>query len=150
MQLEQEIKQKYFKTEHEKALINILFTYHWLDNLSRDFFKPFDVTAQQFNILRILRGQHPKPSTINTLKEHMLDRECDASRIVVRLKEKGLVDRKVCASDKRAVDITITKKGLDLLTKIDKELHQRNEKIMNNLTITELKQLNSLLDKLRG
>ncbi|MCS6824917.1 MAG: MarR family transcriptional regulator [Cytophagaceae bacterium] len=150
MSLEQDLKQKSFGSEQEKVVVNIFFTYHWLNNLSREFFKKYNITAQQYNVLRILRGQHPKPSSINTLKERMLDRECDASRLVVRLKSKGLLERKICENDKRAVDISITKKGLDLLSKIDKELPERNSKLTANLSLAELRQLNFLLDKIRG
>jgi DNA-binding MarR family transcriptional regulator len=149
MRLEDEIKQKEFKNEYAKSLVNIIYTFNWVDSHTRDFLKKFSITPQQFNILRILRGQQPNPATINLLKERMLDKMCDASRMVERLKTKNLVERQVCEKDRRAVDIIITKKGLDLLTKIDKEMPDY-EKIMQNLTTAEVKQLNQLLDKLRG
>ncbi len=149
MRLEDEIKQKEFKNEYAKGLVNVIYTFNWVDAQTKDFLKKFDITTQQFNILRILRGQQPNPATINLLKERMLDKMCDASRMVDRLKSKSLVDRQVCEKDRRAVDIIITKKGLDLLSKIDKELPDY-EKILQNLNSTEIKQLNHLLDKLRG
>lgn len=149
MRLEEEIKQKEFKNEYAKSVVNLIYTFNWLDTQTRDFMKKFDITSQQFNILRILRGQQPAPATINLLKERMLDKMCDASRMVERLKTKTLVERRVCEKDRRAVDIFITKKGLELLAKIDKEIPDQ-EKLMKNLTATEIKQLNTLLDKLRG
>jgi DNA-binding MarR family transcriptional regulator len=149
MRLEDEIKQKEFKNEYAKALVNMIFTYNWLDTQMKDFLKTFDVTSQQFNILRILRGQHPEPATVNLLKERMLDKMCDASRIVERLKAKELVERKVSEKDRRAVDILITEKGLNLLTRIDQDMPEY-EKKMHLLTTAEVKQLNLLLDKLRG
>ena len=149
MRLEEEIKQKEFKNEYAKSVVNLIYTFNWLDTQTRDFMKKFDITSQQFNILRILRGQQPAPATINLLKERMLDKMCDASRMVERLKTKALVERRVCEEDRRAVDIIITKKGLDLLAKIDKEMPD-HEKMMKNLSPTEIKQLNNLLDKLRG
>jgi DNA-binding MarR family transcriptional regulator len=149
MRLEDEIKQKEFKNEYAKGVVNVIYTFNWVDAQTKDFLKKFDITPQQFNILRILRGQQPNPATINLLKERMLDKMCDASRMVDRLKSKSLVDRQVCEKDRRAVDIIITKKGLDLLSKIDKELPDY-EKILQNLNATEIKQLNYLLDKLRG
>jgi DNA-binding MarR family transcriptional regulator len=149
MRLEDEIKQKEFKNEYAKSLVNLIYTFNWVDAQTRDFLKKFSITPQQFNILRILRGQQPNPATINLLKERMLDKMCDASRMVERLKTKNLVERQVCETDRRAVDIIITKKGLDLLAKIDKEMPDY-EKIMQNLSASEVKQLNQLLDKLRG
>ena len=149
MKLEDEIKQKEFKNEYAKSIVNLIYTFNWLDLQTRDFLKRFDITTQQFNILRILRGQQPSPATINLLKERMLDKMCDASRMVDRLKVKNLVERQVCEKDRRAVDIVITKKGLELLAKIDKEMPD-HDKIMQNLSLSEAKQLNQLLDKLRG
>ena len=149
MRLEDEIKQKEFRNEYAKSVVNIIYTFNWVDAQTKDFLKKFDITSQQFNILRILRGQQPNPATINLLKERMLDKMCDASRMVDRLKSKNLVEREVCEKDRRAVDIIITKKGLDLLSKIDKEMLEY-EKVMHNLNATEIKQLNNLLDKLRG
>jgi DNA-binding MarR family transcriptional regulator len=149
MRLEDEIKQKEFKSEYNKAFVNIIYTFNWLDTHTTDFFKKYSITSQQFNILRILRGQFPKPSTMNLLKDRMLDKNCDVSRIVERLRIKGLLERKTCSEDRRSVDILITKKGLDLLARADKDMPS-HEKIMHSLNAQEIKQLNKLLDKLRG
>ncbi len=148
MELEKEIAQKSFKSERHKAMVNIIYTYFWANNLTRNDFNNFDITPQQFNILRILRGQYPNPSTINLLKERMLDKMCDASRMVDRLKQKELIERCVNKKDRRSVDIVISQKGLDLLSRIDVELDQ--EKLMKHLSEEEARQLNTLLDKLRG
>jgi DNA-binding MarR family transcriptional regulator len=148
MELEKEIAQKSFKSERHKAMVNLIYTYYWANNLTRSDFTDYDITPQQFNILRILRGQHPNPSTINLLKERMLDKMCDASRMVDRLKQKDLIERCVNKKDRRSVDIVISQKGLDLLSKIDAEVNQ--ERLMQHLTEDEAKQLNVLLDKLRG
>lgn len=148
MELEKEIAQKSFKSERHKAMVNIIYTYFWANNLTRNDFNNFDITPQQFNILRILRGQFPNPSTINLLKERMLDKMCDASRMVDRLKQKELIERCVNKKDRRSVDIVISQKGLDLLSRIDVELDQ--EKLMKHLSEEEARQLNTLLDKLRG
>jgi DNA-binding MarR family transcriptional regulator len=150
MKLEDEIKQvKAFKNEYSKAIVNIIFTYNWLDASSKAFFSDFEITSQQYNILRILKGQSPNPSTINLLRERMLDKMCDASRLVERLRLKGLVDRTPAASDKRAVDITITDKGLELLKLIELKLPSF-EKRFETLSEAEIENLNNLLDKLRG
>ena len=148
MSLEDDIKQHKFKNEAHKAAINIIYTFNWIDAQLRDFFKKYDLTPQQFNILRILRGQHPEPSTINLLKERMLDKMCDASRMVERLRLKNLLERHTCPNDRRSVDILITSKGLALLDEIDVEFDKFNTCLIN-LADEELKNLNSLLDKLR-
>lgn len=149
MRLEEEIKQKEFTNDYHKGIVNILYTFNWLDSQSKDFFKKYDLTPQQYNILRILRGQYPKPSTINLLKDRMLDKMCDASRIVERLRLKTLLERTQCPNDRRSVDIIISQKGLDLLGMIDKDL-ERFYGIMHHLNKDEMQQLNDLLDKLRG
>ncbi len=149
MALEDEIKQKFFKSEFHKAAINIIYTFNWLDANHKEFFNRYDLTSQQFNILRILRGQYPKPSTINLLKERMLDKMSDASRIVERLRLKKLLERHTCPNDRRAVDIVISQKGLDLLEKIDSE-SQDMDRVLAKLTKDEAKQLNLLLDKIRS
>jgi DNA-binding MarR family transcriptional regulator len=109
----------------------------------------YDLTPQQFNLLRILRGQYPKPASITLLKERMLDKMSDASRLVERLLAKGLVERKICPEDRRKVDVVITKKGLKLLEKIDKTDNEMDN-YLKNLSEVEAKKLNELLDKLRG
>ncbi len=148
MKIENEIKQTHFKGEQQKAAINLIFTYHWTTNKMKEDFQKFDITMQQFNILRILRGQSPKPSTVNLLKERMLDKMCDASRMVERLLQKELIQRCTNKADRRAVDIYISEKGLNLLTEID-NLVDPNE-VFSNLSTEEAKTLNDLLDKLRG
>jgi DNA-binding MarR family transcriptional regulator len=148
MKLEEEIAQQKFAGEQQKAMINLLFTYHWAVSKMKSDFKPYDITMQQFNILRILRGQMPNPSTINLLKERMLDKMCDASRMVDRLLQKGFIERCVNKKDRRAVDIKISTQGLDLLAKFD-EITDPN-KLFSALTDLEAKTLNQLLDKVRS
>jgi len=150
MKLEDEIKQvKAFTNEYSKVVVNIIYTYNWLEASTKTFFSDYDITSQQFNILRILRGQYPKPSTINLLRERMLDKMCDASRLVERLRIKDLVERTKASTDKRAVDIIITEKGLELLSKIDQNFPDFENKLQT-LSQEEAVTLNNLLDKLRG
>ncbi len=150
MRLEDEIKQKNFKNEYEKGIINLIYTYNWMDTRMKTFFKVYDITPQQFNILRILRGQHPRPCTVNLLKDRMLDKMSDASRIVERLRIKKLLVRNVSSTDRRSVDIMIAQAGLDLLGKLDVDIDQVHKELFANLTKEEAFQLNALLDKLRG
>lgn len=149
MRIEEEIKQSKFNNEHHKLLLNLLYTGSWLSIKQIQFFKQFDLSPQQYNILRILRGQHPAPASINLLIERMLDKMSNASRLVDKLHAKGFVDRKPCASDKRQVDVVISKKGMKLLDQIDKEI-MAVDGLLSNLSKTEAKSLNELLDKIRA
>jgi DNA-binding MarR family transcriptional regulator len=149
MKLEEEIASNKFEDNHHKTVVNLLYTYGWVTNLLRNRFDKYHITMQQFNILRILRGQYPQPATINLLKERMLDKMSDASRIVERLVQKGLVSRSTNDKDRRAVDIMITGKGKEILKTLDAEM-DIHEILKTHLTDKEADQLNNLLDKMRG
>jgi len=149
MKIEEEIKQKKFRNEYQKLAINLMFTHSWLFNHQSEFFDKFGITASQFNILRILRGQYPNPASINLLKDRMLDKMSDASRLVERLRKKKFVERQVCPNDRRQANVIITDSGLKLLEEIDK-LNPELDKLLKTLTKKEAAQLNDLLDKLRG
>ncbi|WP_022823230.1 MarR family winged helix-turn-helix transcriptional regulator [Hymenobacter norwichensis] len=147
MKIEDEIKQPTFSDVYQKGLINILYTAGWIGQRNTIQLKQYGITAPQFNVLRILRGQHPKPATVNLLIERMLDKTSNASRIVDKLELKKLVTRTVCPSNRRAVDIRITEAGLQLLSEIDIVFAQEPQ--LRNLTEAEAIQLNDLLDKIR-
>src|ERR1700729_4528859 len=121
MRIDDEIQSSKFEDNYHKLVINIAYTDSWLSNSFRCKFEKYNLTQQQFNILRILRGQYPKPATINLLKERMVDKMSDASRIVDRLVQKGLVSRCTNNKDRRAVDIRISDQGLAILDIMDKE-----------------------------
>ena len=148
MSIEQDIKQTNFKSPYSKAIINIIYTNNWLQSLQVDIFKSFDLTLQQYNVLRILRGQYPNPITVIAIIERMLDKMSNASRLVDKLLAKDLVIRRLCPNDRRAVDVIITEKGLNLLTEID-ALQHTWEKKLHGLSETEALQLSDLLDKMR-
>ena len=149
MKLEEEIKQKEFRNDFHKLAVNIIYTYGWLNNIQLAKLKKFGLSSQQFNILRILRGQHPKSASINLLKERMLDKMSDTSRIVERMRIKGLLERHICEKDRRRVDVVITQEGLNLLSEID-QLDSEFDATLNKLTIEEASALNHLMDKMRG
>ncbi len=149
MKIEQAIKQDRFNDEYHKLFLNLLYTAGWLNIRQIQFFKQYDLSPQQFNILRILRGQHPNPASVNLLIERMLDKMSNASRLVDKLDAKGLVERRKCAADKRQVDVAITKKGMKLLEQIDKEIGNLDN-MVGSLSKQEAKTMNELLDKLRG
>jgi len=151
MRLEDEIKQPAFQSEAHKAYLNVVYTAGWLGQRQTAAFKPYGLTLPQFNILRILRGQHPLPATVALLIERMLDKTSNASRIVDKLEEKKLVTRTVCPANRRAVDIRITEAGLRLLRQIDEDEEANPVRSsLDNLTAAEQRQLNSLLDKIRA
>ncbi len=150
MKIGNEIKQTKFKSEYQKMLINILFTSGWLTSKHACNLKPYGISGQQYNILRILRGQHPKPATVNLLIDRMLDKNSNASRLVEKLRLKKLVERAICADDRRAVNVAITKKGLDLLIELDEHEESFISKELKKLSENEAEQINLLLDKLRS
>lgn len=149
MRIEEEIKQSNFKSEFQKAHINLLFTASWLENSTGKLLKPFNISIQQFNVLRILRGQHPKPATMKLLSERMIDKMSNASRLVDKLTEKGLAKRAECKQDRRRVDVSITDGGLALLKKASAEIDNSIDRFFSSMSTQEAAALNSLLDKLR-
>ena len=149
MKLEVEIGQKVFKNEIQKMMINIMYTSNWLQNILYNNLKEYDITPQQFNIMRILRGQHPNPARMHLLQERMLDKLSNASRLVERLRKKGLVVRKICRNDRRAVDVKITDNGLNLLKQLDL-IENEWQKRFKNLDTKDIKQLNTILDNMRN
>jgi DNA-binding MarR family transcriptional regulator len=149
VKIEDEIKQTKFSSIHQKAMLNLLFTVNWLQNKQQEFFKPFGITSQQFNILRILRGQGPSAISATEIKSRMLDKNSDVSRLLDRLIQKNLIEKKMCPSDKRATDVSITHGGLELLKTIDVE-QKKLDDFASSLTAEEAKLLSDLLDKARG
>lgn len=149
MKLEQEIKQPKFRNEYHKLAVNIIYTYNWLAKAQAKIFWKHGITGNQFNILRILRGQYPNAATVSLLRDRMLDKMSDASRLVERLRIKGFAKREPSHDDRRRVDVLITEKGLKLLAELDK-LNNSHDELLKKLFPSEAKKLNSLLDKLRG
>ncbi len=148
MTLEKDIGQHTFRNEYQKSSINIIYTYHWITEKMNRVFDEAEITSQQFNILRILRGAGKPLSTLQ-IRQRMLDKMSDTSRIVDRLVKKGLLKKSTCRTDRRLVDVVITVKGKKLLEKIDLYSGQMDG-IMMNLTETEARMLNELLDKVRN
>lgn len=148
MGIEKDISQAKFRNEYQKGIINLIYTYNWMNEKMKPFFDKEKITAQQFNILRILRGAGKPISTLQ-IRQRMLDKMSDTSRIVDRLILKDLVKKNVCPDDKRLVDVFITDKGKKLLEKLDRYENEMDD-IFGILTITEVKTLNSLLDKIRS
>ncbi len=146
MRIEDEIKQSKFKTPIQKALLNVIYTANWLQSKQQDFFKAYGITATQFNILRILKGQHPKSISATEIKSRMLDRNSDVSRLLDRLALKKLISKTTCPNDRRAADVTITVEGLQLLERVADTVDQ--DVLALNHEGASL--LSNLLDKCRG
>lgn len=147
--IEDAIRQKEFKDPYNKAVVNLLFTHSYLVTAQNTLFKPYDISPEQYNVLRILRGQNGVPTTVSSIQERMLNKMSNASRLVEKLKMKELIIREECPTDRRQVDVLITEKGLDLLKTLEKQVEEANRKTLR-LTLEEVNQLNDLLDKLRG
>lgn len=130
-------------------MLNLVYTTNWITAKQGSFFKDSDITTQQYNVLRILRGQYPNPCSIKLIKERMLDRMSDASRIVDKLNTKKLLLRRECPNDRRSVDVIITDKGLELLQSLD-HVDDISKQTLKSLSTEEINLLNDLLDKLRG
>lgn len=149
MEIEAAIKQqKPFVNNKQKVSVNLIYTYGWLMSRSKNFFKPYGLTPQQYNILRILRGAG-KPITTSLIRERMLDRMSDTTRMIDRMIIKGFVRKSSCSTDRRLVDISITEEGLSLLKVLDGRSGEM-ENMMCKLSEEEADLLSNLLDKMRG
>ena len=147
MTLEKDINQQVFRSEYQKAIINLIYTFNWVNEKINRRFEPFDITQQQFNILRILRGAGQPLSTLQ-IRQRMLDKMSDTSRIVDRLVKKGMVKKSTCREDRRLVDVLLTDKGKKLLQSMD-GMNEEMDSIFKYLSNEEAKLLNVLLDKIR-
>lgn len=149
MKLEEEIRQSKFEDEFHKLGVNIIYTSNWLLSHHAKQLKKFGLSPEQYNLLRILRGQYPKAATVNLLIERMLNKMSNASRLVEKLKKKGWVDRTTSSVDRRSCDVLITKSGLHILELLDKE-QSKLRLLMQTLSLSEAEKINQLLDKMRA
>jgi DNA-binding MarR family transcriptional regulator len=149
MKLEEEIKQAKFPNEFEKLAVNLLYTGSWLYNVNAIRLKKFGITPEQYNVLRILRGSGPGPMMLSEITGRMIDKSSNATRLVEKLRLKGLVKRELCENNRRQVDIIIMEKGLSMLKKIDNAADEWTS-TLKNITKPEAVELNRILDKLRG
>lgn len=148
MSIEKDISQPKFRNEYQKSIVNFIYTFNWMSEKMKTILDRENITSQQFNILRILRGAGKPISTLQ-IRQRMLDKMSDTSRIVDRLILKGLVTKNICPEDKRLVDVAITEKGKKLLETLDK-YDEEMDSIFGRLSIPEAKTLSTLLDKIRS
>ena len=150
MRIEDVLKSKGTLPLNQRTVMNILYTQNIIAEKFNEIIKPYDISAEQFNVLRILRGQKGKPANMSVIQERMISRTSNTTRLVDKLLNKELVTREVCSTNRRKMDITITKKGLDLLKELDPKVEEHDNTLAKNLNAEELKQLNDLLEKYRG
>lgn len=148
MKIEEEIRQTKPLDKFQMAVLNIQFTESWLSGIFHKALKPYGISQQQFNVLRILRGQCPNPSPLQLITDRMIDKMSNATRLVEKLRKNGLVTRRVCEANRRKVDIMITEKGMALLNELDKVVENLMKQI-KNLNDQEVEELNRILDKMR-
>ena len=148
VRIEDVIKQREFRSEAHKAMVNLIYTSSQILTKISEVTESFGITRQQYNVLRILRGQYPGAASINEIKDRMLDRMSDCSRLADRLAAKSLITKSHCASDKRSVDITITNEGLDLLERMEPAVSSI-ESVFSSFSQGEVNRFNDMLDRLR-
>jgi MarR family transcriptional regulator, 2-MHQ and catechol-resistance regulon repressor len=148
MGIEKDIQQAKFRNPQQKAAINLIYTLSWMKDKTKCIFEAEDITSQQFNILRILRGSFPQPLSTLQIRERMLEKMSDTSRIVDRLIAKGLVKKIICKNDRRLVDVIITDKGKKLLERLDAR-QDEIDGVLRNLSEKDANILSDLLDKIR-
>ncbi|TLU96916.1 MarR family winged helix-turn-helix transcriptional regulator [Dyadobacter sediminis] len=148
MSIETDIKQKKFRSPYQRLALNLVYTSNWLGYKQLEIFKDYDITSQQYNVLRILRGQKSVPIKVSEITERMLDKNSNTSRLVDKLLVKNLAERKSCPNDRRAVDVVITKEGLDLLEKLDPFVEEWENRF-SIISPDDAERFSALLDKLR-
>ena len=150
MKIQEAIKQSSFKSNIDMAIVNLLFTSNWLRDHQKTFFANYDIKNQHYNVLRILRGRYPDAASPGEIKEVMLDKSPDLTRLIDKLVKQGLVERFMCEENRRKVDVFITDKGLSQLKDIDHAMKKASGVWSDKLSEDEAGQLSELLDKLRG
>lgn len=150
MRLEEEIRQSKFESPYQKVIVNIIYTSNWIQHRNAGIFKESGLTSQQYNVLRILKGKHPHCCSVGYIKEVMLDKTPDVTRLLDRLELKGLVSRSYNDKNRRFMDVFITEDGLKLLDDVRPNMRLHEEAYRTKLTEEESELLSGLLDKLRG
>jgi DNA-binding MarR family transcriptional regulator len=149
MKIEEIIKSNSPISIEKRTVLNIMFTQNVIADAFNEILRSFDLSVEQFNVLRILRGQKGKPANMCVIQERMIAKTSNTTRLVDKLLLKGLVNREVCEENRRKMEVTITEKGLKLLTELDPKIEAHEGLFSNNLSLEELENLNKLLEKYR-
>ena len=150
MNILEAIKQESFDSSFEKAVVNLLYTHNWYRDKYQDIYKEANLKSQHYNVLRILKGSKPKSISPSEIKEVMLDKSPDLTRLLDKLVEKGLVDRNLCPENRRKMDVLITKEGENMVKQIAKKQMEIQKEQLQHFTEEEAEQLSNLLDKFRS
>jgi DNA-binding MarR family transcriptional regulator len=149
MTLEDAIKSTVSLNPYTKTILNIMYTSRIIEEQIAELLKPYDLSMQQYNVMRILRGQKGKPANLSTIQERMINKMSNTTRLVDKLIAKGLAERSICEANRRKVEIIITQQGLDLLKELDPLTTENNQKILKDLSLQDFDLLNQILDKLK-
>ena len=149
MRIEEEIKSTIALSIAKKVILNLAFTKNYVGDKFNEILKPFEISGEQYNVLRILRGQKGNPINMQDIQERMVTKNSNTTRLIDKLLLKKMVERNVCPENRRKIEILITQTGLDILAELDPLIENQENGITNNLTNLELEQLNNLLEKIR-
>jgi len=150
MEIEKEIKQSKFENLLQKAIINLFFTSNFIRDRILNILKDYDIQQQHYNVLRIMKGQYPNSISPGYIKEVMIDKGVDLTRLLDKLEKKGLIKRQLCLKNRRKIDINLTKEGIDLLNELKPKFNYLYEQLSKNINENEAELLSNLMDKLRG
>lgn len=150
MKIEDILKSTVPMDNSKKIILNVLYTQNVITENFNEILKPYDISGEQYNVLRILRGQKGNPSNMCMIQERMLAKTSNTTRLVDKLLLKELVTRKVCPENRRKIEVLITQKGLDVLKELDPKVTQHEESFSKNLNTDEIELLSQLLEKYRN
>jgi DNA-binding MarR family transcriptional regulator len=149
MKIDQAIQQTVFRDARQKAGINLLFTASWFNNRINRMLKPYGISMPQFNIMRILKGQNGQPMSLRLVTERMIDPMSNTSRLIDKLVDKGVVDRRQCPMDRRAVDLLLTDVGITLLELASSTVNKASDELLSHMPESDLEEMSRLLDLFR-
>ncbi|CAM3862651.1 MULTISPECIES: MarR family winged helix-turn-helix transcriptional regulator [Flavobacterium] len=149
MNIEQEIKSTVKLSITKKVMLNLTFTRNFIGDKFHELLKPYEISSEQYNVLRILRGQKGKPLNMQDILSRMVTKSSNTTRLIDKLLLKEMVERNICPNNRRKIEVKITEKGLKTLTELDPKIEDHDSIFTKNLTNEELEQLNNLLEKLR-
>lgn len=149
MRIEEIIKSTVAMDDAKKVILNIMYTQNVISDKFNEIMKPYDLSGEQYNVLRILRGQKGNPANMCIIQERMIAKNSNTTRLIDKLLLKNFVTREVCPDNRRKIEVLITQKGLDVLTELDPKVNEHEQIFAANLSQNELEQLNALLEKYR-
>lgn len=150
MKIEEAIRQSHFADNYQKLMVNLLYTANWARDEQVRLMKNFDILPQHYNVLRIIKGKSPEPASPGEIKEVLIDKANDLTRLLDKLEKKGSIKRCLCPSNHRKMDVTVTPRGMKLLEDMEKPMKAYMKELKKRITDKEAETLSRILDKLRG